>query len=230
MSIKCWPTSQQPRLKLLAHGARSLTDAELLALFINTGIPGKSAVDIAHDLLRHYGSLKALLNAPLAAWQQQAGLGPAKYVRLQAALEISRRYLYSQVEQQSLGNISDLQLHEFLKTQFAQYQHEMFACLYLNIKHEVLCFEELFSGTISYTEIYPREVVKRALKHNASAVIFAHNHPSGSAKPSRADVAITQRLQQALATIDVQVLDHLIITERELSSMINLGLLRYHSR
>ena len=224
MAITDWPEAERPREKLLNLGAASLSDAELLAIFLRTGIPGKSAVDVARDLIRHFGSLRALLGASSAEFCQAKGLGPAKYVQLQAVTEMAKRHLFEQL--QSLGSLTNSTAsREFLRAKLRDRPSEVFACVYLSAQHSVLGYEELFFGTIDGASVYPREVVRKALKYNAAAVIFAHNHPSGVAEPSQSDRHITQRLQDALSLIDVRVLDHVIVGDGEVVSMADRGIL-----
>jgi len=210
MSINDWPALERPREKLLAQGATSLSDAELLAIFLRTGIRGKSAVDLARDLLLHFGSLRALLNSNQAQFCDYKGLGPAKFAQLQAVLEMARRHLGETLKRgQSLT--SPQQTRQYLQTLLRDYEQEVFACLMLDNKHRMIVFRELFRGSISSASVYPREVVKQALADNAAAVILAHNHPSGIAEPSQSDIHITERLKQALELVDIRVLDHLVI-------------------
>jgi DNA repair protein RadC len=210
MAIKDWPAEDQPREKLLKRGADALTDAELLAIFLRTGTPGKSAVDLARDLLDDFGSLKALLDADQARFCQANGLGSAKYAQLQAVLEMAKRH-FKEVLQRGSALSSPQETRAYLSAQLRGYSYEVFACLFLDNQHRVIQLDELFRGTIDGASVYPREVVKQALRHNAAAVIFAHNHPSGIAEPSQADKHITEKLKQALALFDIRVLDHFII-------------------
>lgn len=210
MAIKDWPADERPREKLLQKGSNALTDAELLAIFLRTGTPGKSAVDLARDLLNDFGSLKALLDADLERFCQSVGLGPAKYSQLQAVLEMARRH-FCEILQRGDALTSPEITRAYLSAQLRGYSYEVFACLFLDNQHRVLKLEELFRGTIDSASVYPREVAKAALQHNAAAVIFAHNHPSGISEPSQADRHITDKLKQALALFDIRVLDHFII-------------------
>lgn len=222
MSIKDWPAQERPREKLLAQGAQALTDAELLAIFLRTGVAGKSAVDLARQLLGEFGSLRALLEADLAAFSAHLGLGPAKYSQLQAVLEMGRRHLAEGLKRDSALE-SPQQVRDYLKARLRHEPHEIFACLFLDTRHRVLAFEALFHGTIDGASVYPRQVVKRALAHNAAAVILTHNHPSGIAEPSQADRLLTTRLKDALALVDVRVLDHFIVGDGEPLSMAEYG-------
>jgi len=210
MPITDWPDDERPREKLLQRGPESLSDAELLAIFLRTGIRGKTAVDLARDLLTEFGSLRALLESDFERFRQSPGLGMAKYAQLQAVLEMARRHLRQTLERQSALTSPDL-TRQFLAAKMRAYPHEVFACLLLDNQHRVIEFRELFRGTIDGASVYPREVVKTALAYNAAAVIFAHNHPSGIAEPSEADRLITHRLKQALNLVDIRVLDHFIV-------------------
>ncbi|MBL8470347.1 MAG: DNA repair protein RadC [Rhodocyclaceae bacterium] len=211
MTISDWPVSERPREKLLQHGAQALSPAELLAICLRTGVRGKSAVDVARDLLERYGGrLLPLIEAPIAELSSQTGLGPAKAAQLKASLEISRRaLLQTMAERDMLG--SPAAVRDWLRLKLAHLGHEVFMVLLLDAQNRLIEASELFRGTLTQTSVYPREVVKLALARNASGVIFAHNHPSGTAEPSRADECLTQTLKQALALIDVRVLDHFIV-------------------
>ncbi|RBC02484.1 JAB domain-containing protein [Pseudomonas sp. MWU12-2115] len=222
MSIRDWPAAERPREKLLEQGAGSLSDAELLAIFLRTGVTGKSAVDLARHLLTQFGSLRALLEADLAAFSVQLGLGPAKFAQLQAVLEMGRRHLAERMRKKpALENPQAVR--DYLKSMLRHEPHEVFGCLFLDSKHQVLTFEALFRGSIDNTSVHPREVVKRSLANNAAAVILCHNHPSGNSDPSQADRQLTKRLQKALDLIDVRVLDHFIIGDGEPLSMAECG-------
>lgn len=224
MPITDWPTAERPREKLLARGAAALSDAELLAIFLRTGVRGRTAVDLARDLLTDFGGLRPLLEADLATFCRRRGLGPAKFVQLQAVLEMGRRHLWERLSRgEALGGPEDTR--RFLTARLRQYPHEVFACLFLDNRHRVIAFEELFRGTIDAASVYPREVVRRTLDHNAAAVILAHNHPSGVAEPSRADESLTRRLRDALALVDVRVLDHVVVGDGETVSFAERGLL-----
>jgi DNA repair protein RadC len=222
MTIRDWPESERPREKLLARGAAALSDAELLALFIGSGRRGQTAVDIGRDLLSAHGSLKALLELDTSAMSAQPGIGPAKACRLQAALELGRRYLACDLDR------PDALTHpaacaDYLRARIAAFPYEVFACLFLDNRHRVIACEELFRGSIDGASVHPREVVRRCLTHNAAAVIFAHNHPSGVAEPSQADRDITRHLRQALELIEVRVLDHFIIGSGHALSLAERG-------
>lgn len=224
MAITDWPTHERPREKLLQRGAAALSDAELLAIFLRTGVAGKTAVDLARELLNYFSGLRALLEADQREFCQGPGLGQAKYVQLQACLEMGRRHLEATLIRGDA--LADPQAtRHYLKARLRTYSFEVFACLFLDNRHRILAFEELFRGTIDGASVYPREVVKRALAHNAAAVILAHNHPSGVAEPSRADETITQRLKEALALVDIRVLDHIVVGDSETLSFAERGFL-----
>lgn len=222
MTIKDWPAEDRPREKLLQHGAKVLSDAELLAIFLRTGVAGLSAVDLARELLSSFGSLRELLDADQQKFCAQYGLGPAKYVQLKAVLEMSRRHLESTLSRGDALTHATTTKH-YLRQRLRAYPYEVFACLFLDNKHRMIAFDELFRGTIDGANVYPREVVKQALIHNAAAVIFAHNHPSGIAEPSDADFAITRRLKSALDLVDIRVLDHIVVGDGETVSFAETG-------
>jgi len=224
MAITDWPLSERPRERLLARGAAALADAELLAILLRTGIRGKSAVDLARELLGRFGSLTALLEAEPAKIGSTPGLGNAKLAHLQAALELARRALKEELSQRDALS-SPRAVRDYLRLSLAGRDHEVFVVLLLDAQHRVTAFEELFRGTLTQTSVYPREVVKCALKHNAAAVIFAHNHPSGIAEPSHADEILTRSLKAALALVDIQVLDHFIVAGTRTLSFAERGLL-----
>ncbi len=210
MPITDWPAEERPREKLLIKGPSSLSDAELLAIFLRTGIIGKSAVDLARELLSESGSLRSLLTCNQQQFCTHKGLGSAKYAQLHAVLEMARRHLGEQLKREtSLTSPQDTKI--YLQSIMRDYQQEIFGCLMLDNKHRVITFRELFRGSISSASVYPREVVKQALSDNAAAVILAHNHPSGIAEPSESDLQITQRLVDALQLVDIRVLDHLVV-------------------
>jgi DNA repair protein RadC len=224
MAISHWPAAERPREKLCARGPASLSDAELLAIFLRTGVRGKTAVDLARELLKEYGSLRALFEAERAQFCRSPGLGFAKYVQLQAVLELARRHLRETLTRgAALKNPSDTK--DYLTAQLRDRPHEIFACLFLDTRHRVIAFEELFRGTIDGASVHPREIVKRALTHNAAALILAHNHPSGVAEPSQSDQRLTQRLREALQLVDIRVIDHLVVGDGQVASFAELGLL-----
>ncbi len=222
MAITDWPTSERPRERLLTHGPQSLSDAELLAIFLRTGLPGKSAVDLARELLHSFGNLSSLLNANRKTFCQSPGLGDAKFAQLQAVLEMARRHFSESLQRDTVLSSAQSTRH-FLQAQLRDETREVFAALYLDNQHHLLVYEPLFYGTINGATVYPREVVKRALELNAAALIVAHNHPSGVAEPSRADIAITARLKQALELVDIRLLDHCIVAGAEVVSLAERG-------
>ncbi|MCU0841867.1 MAG: DNA repair protein RadC [Thiobacillaceae bacterium] len=210
MAITDWPESERPRERLLKEGARALSDAELLAIFLRVGVKGKSAVELARDLVNHFGGLTRLFAAHRNEFSLFPGLGPAKYAQLQAVLEMARRALH---EEMRAGDAlaSPTAVRDYLRLTLGGRAHEVFMAVFLDAQNRVLAAEELFRGTLTQTSVYPREVVKRALAHNAGGVILAHNHPSGVAEPSQADRWLTDQLKTALALVDVRVLDHFIV-------------------
>ena len=210
MPISDWPLLERPREKLLQRGPAALSDAELLAIFLRTGTAGKTALDLARELLQHYGGLRGLLQVNQQQFCTHRGLGQSKYVLLQAGLELSRRQLFETLQQGESLQSSDC-TRQYLQACLRDEPRELFACLFLDSQHRVLCFEILFKGTINAASVYPREVVSRCLEHRAATVILAHNHPSGVAEPSAADRAITRKLCDALALVDIRVLDHVVV-------------------
>lgn len=227
MRITDWPTQQRPREKLLQTGAACLSDAELLAIFLRTGTPGMNAVDIAQHLLQQFHGLPALLGASQSLFCAHKGLGPAKYCQLQACVEMTKRYLAEKARHQPFVTHPQA-CYQHLQSQLRNEKKEIFWCICLNKQYRIIRSEPLFSGTLDRASIYPREVVRMALNHNASAVIFAHNHPSGNPTPSAADIHITQHLKTALQTIEVVVLDHLIIAGEKVVSLAKKGLMQPH--
>ncbi|MFJ5297255.1 DNA repair protein RadC [Pseudomonas sp. NPDC088368] len=224
MSIRDWPAAERPREKLLERGAASLSDAELLAIFLRTGVSGKSAVDLARHLLTQFGSLRTLLEADLPAFSAELGLGPAKYAQLQAVMEMAKRHMGENLKRGSALK-SPGQVRTYLKALLRDEPHEVFGCLFLDSKNRVQAFEALFQGSINVAHVHPRQVVKRALAHNSAAVILCHNHPSGVCEPSEEDVELTELLKNALAMIDVVVVDHLIVGDGDPMSLVELGLM-----
>jgi len=216
MAIVDWPRQERPREKLLDKGAGTLSDAELLAIFLRTGTRGMSAVDLARQLLTEFGGLGQILQAPQQDFCKHRGLGQAKFAQLQASIEMARRHLDARLQTRD-ALCSPADTRRFLIAQLRDYPHEVFAILFLDNRNRLLSFDKMFYGTIDGASVYPREVVRMALKHNAAAVILAHNHPSGVAEPSMADEQITQRLKDALALIDVRVLDHMIVGDDVMS-------------
>ena len=210
MSINDWPADERPRERLLAQGAAALSDAELLAIFLRVGMKGKSAVDLARDLIQRFGSLTRLFAANQDEFSAIPGMGPAKYAQLQAVLEMARRALSEQMQQNDAFLMPGA-VRDYLRLHLAGLAHEVFFALWLDAQNRLIAGEELFRGTLTQTSVYPREVVKKALWHNAAAVVFAHNHPSGVSEPSSADESLTRELRQALALVDVRVLDHFIV-------------------
>lgn len=224
MAITDWPLAERPREKLLARGPEALSDAELLAIFLRTGVRGKTALDVARAMLSEHGGLRSLLAAGRERLCATPGLGDAKAAMLLAALELGRRHLEEGlVRGQPLHSSQDTR--DYLRAQLRDLEHEVFSALFLDNRHRVLAFETLFTGTLNGTAVYPREVLKRAFRHNAAAVIFAHNHPSGVAEPSRADEVLTARLKAALELVDIRVLDHLVVGDGEIVSFSERGLL-----
>ena len=224
MAIRDWPAAERPREKLLLRGAAALSDAELLALFLRTGRRGKSAIDVARLLLAQFGGLRALLAAESQQLQATPGVGVAKAAELQAIAELGRRQLEEPLRRgNALGSSSDAK--DYLRSRLRDAQRELFCCLFLDQRHRIIALEELFAGTLNTAPVYPREIVKRALVLNAGAVIFAHNHPSGHAEPSEADRMLTLRLTEALATVEIRVLDHLVVGDRDVVSFSERGLL-----
>ena len=224
MRITDWPKHERPREKMLLRGPHALSDAELLAIFLRTGTRGKTAVDLARELLEHFGGLRSLLDADQKTFCACIGLGEAKYVQLQATLEMMRRHLAETLQRHDvLTNPDDTR--RYLLSRMRDYHYEVFACLFLDNRNRVISCDEMFFGTINGASVHPREVVKRALKHNAAAVILSHNHPSGVAEPSQADKNLTRQLSEALALVDVRVLDHLVIGDGEVVSFAEKGFL-----
>ncbi len=224
MGIRDWPAAERPREKLLSRGAQALSDAELLAIFLRTGVAGKTAVDLARELLAEFGGLRPLLEADRTQFCRGHGLGLAKFVQLQAVLEMGSRHLRAILARgDALRSPEDTAA--FLASRLRAEAREVFACLFLDNRHRVIAFETLFQGTIDGATVHPREVVKCALQHNAAALILAHNHPSGVAEPSAADQLITRRLQDALGLVDIRVLDHVIVGDGASYSFAAHGLL-----
>ena len=224
MTISSWPSNERPREKLLEKGPDALSDAEILSIFLRTGCRGSSALDLARELLDKFQNLRQLIDSNQKEFCSTKGLGMVKYVQIQAAIELGKRYLQSGLE---LGNAftSPEKTREFLILKLRSYPYEVFACLYLDNHHRLISFDKLFFGTIDSTQVHAREIIRAALKHNAAAVILSHNHPSGVAEPSQADINLTQELKETLSIIDVRVLDHLIVGNTEAVSFAERGLL-----
>ena len=224
MAIRDWPLDERPREKLLTRGAGALTDAELLAVLLRSGLPGASALDLAKDILKHFSSLRKFIAADRQKFCAQPGLGLSRFAELQAALEISRRQLTESLRAgPSLSTPRATQ--DFLFSQIRDLEHEVFCCIYLDNRHRLIHFAELFRGTIDGASVHPREIVKQALQQNCAAVIVAHNHPSGIAEPSRADELITLKIKEALALVDIRLLDHIVVGDGVAVSLAERGLL-----
>jgi len=224
LRIADWPQQERPRERLLAHGAGSLSDAELVAVCLRSGTRGKSAVDLARELITVFGGVSGLLGADLGRLVQIKGLGTAKAAQLAAAIELARRSLQEGLKAGS-ALTSPGAVRDYLRLVLAARDHEIFVALFLDAQHRVLRSAELFRGTLTQTSVYPREVVKAALAANAAAVIFAHNHPSGIAQPSQADELLTRQLREALALVEIRVLDHFIVAGNQTLSFAERGLL-----
>ena len=224
MKLKEWPAQERPREKLLARGVGALSDAELLAVFLSTGTRGRPVLELARDLLQEFGGVRGLMEADPATLMAAPGLGLAKAAQLRPAVALTERCLQASFERGD-PMTDPTATGRFLKSKLRGYAREVFACLYLDNQHRLIRYEELFFGTIDGASVHPREVVKRVLFHNAAAVIFAHNHPSGIAEPSQADQRITDRLKSALLLVDVRVLDHMIVGDQQVMSFAARGLL-----
>jgi DNA repair protein RadC len=224
MSMADWPLAERPRERLLAHGAASLSDAELLALFLGTGVRGKSALDLARELLARFGRVSRLLAAAPRELGSVPGVGKAKYAQIAAVMELASRALAEEMRARD-SLTSPAAVRGYLRLRMQELGHECFYCVFLDAQNRVIAADELFRGTLTQTSVYPREVVKHALSHNAAAVILAHNHPSGVAEPSVQDQALTRTLAEALALIDVKVLDHFIVAPGACLSFAERGLI-----
>lgn len=222
MNIREWPADERPREKLLQRGAAVLSDAELLAVLLGSGVAGRNVLDLSRGLLMRFGGLRQFLEADRDAVLREPGLGLVKYAQLQALLEIGRRYLDESISREAVLE-NPASVRRYLKSRLRHEASEVFGCLFLDTKHRPLAFEVLFRGTINQASVYPREVVRRSLLHNAAALILCHNHPSGHSEPSEDDVHMTLVLKRALALIDVRVLDHVIVGDGEPLSMIEQG-------
>ena len=224
MTILDWPQDDRPRERLIRLGASHLSDAELLAVFLRTGVTGKSAVDLARDLLKEFGSLSGMFAAPLSEFCRIHGLGQAKFAQLQAVLELSKRAIREELEEKvSLSNPQAVK--DYLHLLFANRTYECFCVLFLDVQNKLITTEEMFRGTLTQASVYPREVAVRALHHHAASVIVAHNHPSGNCDPSAADKQLTAQLQQALQLLEIRVLDHFIVARAGIFSFAEQGLL-----
>ena len=221
MAISDWPLTERPRERLLTLGAAALSDAELLAVVLRTGIRGKSAVELGRELLARFKGVAGIFGADLTGVK---GLGPAKRAQFEAAMELARRSLKDDMRSAS-ALTSPGAVRDYLRLALAEREHEVFVCLWLDAQHRVIACEELFRGTLTQTSVYPREIVKAGLKANAAAVIFAHNHPSGVAQPSQADELLTRNLKDALSLVDIKVLDHFIVAGHQTLSFAERGLL-----
>ena len=221
MAISDWPLAERPRERLLAYGAAALSDAELLAVILRTGIPGKSAVELGRELLERFKGVAGIFGGDLT---DVKGLGPAKRAQFAAAIELARRSLKDDMRSAD-ALTSPGAVRDYLRLAIAGREHEVFVCLWLDAQHRVISFDELFRGTLTQTSVYPREIVKAGLRANAAAVIFAHNHPSGVAQPSQADELLTRNLKEALSLVDIKVLDHFIVAGHQTLSFAERGLL-----
>jgi len=224
MLLKDLPKDARPREKLLARGPGALSDAELLALLLRTGLPGKNALQMGQELVDTFGGVAGLLHAGPEALKSIKGLGPAKRAEIVAVLELARRALAEELKEKTVFSTPQT-IRDYLQLQLGSRPYEVFAVLFLDAQHRLIALEELFRGTLTQTSVYPREVVVRALALNAASLVLAHNHPSGWSQPSRADEAITKTLKAALGLIDVQVLDHFVVTSSQATSMAEMGLL-----
>jgi len=224
MKIRDWPVSERPRERLIADGPSGLSDGELLAVLIGSGKPGFTAVDVARKLIVEFGSLREFLSAEPRRCLGQLCIGPARYASMQAALELARRH-YRHVIRRECALAAPADMRSYVLTKLRDKPYEVFCCLHLDVHHRLIHFQELFRGTTDGANIYPKEVVREVIAHNAFAVIFAHNHPSGTAEPSPADRLVTRRLKEALALIEVKVLDHLVVGETRCVSFAERGLI-----
>lgn len=224
MAITDWPEQERPREKLLRAGATALSDAELLAIFLRVGMAGKTAVDLARDLLQHFHSLNGVFSADVQQMTAVPGMGESKYCQLQAVLEMSKRALGETLQQKDSFR-SPTQVKDYLQLQLSHLQREVFGIMFLDTQNRLIAYETLFEGSLMQTSVYPREVVKRALALNAAALILSHNHPGGTAAPSRADEQLTVSLKEALNLVDIKVLDHIIVARQETFSFSERGLI-----
>ncbi|GEA09094.1 UPF0758 protein [Alteromonas sp. KUL42] len=224
MSIRIWPKSEQPREKLLQHGVEHLSDAELIAVLLGKGIKGKSALMLAHEILNEFGNLRGVVTASQAAWLSISGIGICHYAQFQVGFEIFKRHLEVQLKRESVfNNVEDTK--RFLQAKLRDCEQEKFALLMLDSQHQLIAFRTMFSGTINSAAVYPRELIKQVMIDNAAAVILVHNHPSGVAEPSHADIRLTSEIKIAMTAIDVPVLDHFVVGDKETISFAQRGLL-----
>ncbi|HEX5342492.1 MAG TPA: DNA repair protein RadC [Duganella sp.] len=222
MGIQNWPQEKRPRERLIREGAHALSDAELLAIFLRTGVSGKDAVQLGRDMVHHFGSLQKLFAASLPEFAAVKGLGPAKFTQLQAVLELARRAILEELQAGSMLS-SPQAVKEYLRTTFAGKSCESFHVLFLDVKNRLIDAKEMFRGTLTHTSVYPREVVKEALARNAASVMLAHNHPSGTPEPSESDLLLTRALMQALALVDIRILDHFVVAGHQIHSFAEHG-------
>lgn len=222
MPIHDWPQEKRPRERLIREGAQALSDAELLAIFLRIGVAGKDAVQLGQDMMRHFGSLQRLFSATLPEFAAVHGLGPAKFAQLQAVMELARRAIREEMHNGSMLS-SPRAVKEYLRTTFAAKSFESFHVLFLDVKNRLIDAKEMFRGTLTHTSVYPREVVKEALARNAASVMLAHNHPSGTPEPSESDLLLTRALMQALALVDIRILDHFVVAGHQIHSFAEHG-------
>ncbi len=222
MGINDWPEDERPRERLIKNGAETLSNPELLAIFLRTGVQGKSAIDLGRDMVTHFGSLNNLFSANYKNFSSIHGLGPAKFAQLQAVLELARRAINEELEE-GINLHSPKAVKQYLQMLLATKHYETFAVIFLDVRNRLIETRELFRGTLTQTSVYPREVVKVALEHNAASIIMAHNHPSGVAEPSSADHALTKTMKASLGMVDIQVLDHFIVAGQSIHSFAEHG-------
>jgi DNA repair protein RadC len=222
MTIQNWPQEKRPRERLMREGAQALSDPELLAIFLRTGVSGKDAVQLGQEMVRHFGSLQKLFAASLPEFTEVKGLGPAKFTQLQAVMELARRAILEELQAGSMLS-SPHAVKEYLRTAFAGKSFESFHVLFLDVKNRLIDAKEMFRGTLTHTSVYPREVVKEALARNAASVMLAHNHPSGTPEPSESDLLLTRALMQALALVDIRILDHFVVAGHQIHSFAEHG-------
>jgi len=222
MAITDWPEDQRPRERIIKYGPQSLSDSELLAVFLRVGVAGKSAVDLGRDMVTHFGSLNRMFSSSLSEFSKVNGLGPAKFAQLQAVLELARRALGEELKA-GITLSSPQTVQHYLQLLLGSKSYESFVVLFLDVKNRLIASEELFRGTLTHASVYPREVVKAALSRNAASIILAHNHPSGSPQPSSADHTLTQTLKQALGLVDIRILDHFVVAGHQVYSFAQQG-------